>query len=138
MAVQRTDFNTLDIGFQFPVSTYSISEDWHSAYIQAVGDDSELYNRINLIPHISVLTLAMAEMSKNISLPEGAILVSQTLEFYRPVHLNDSITAIATVTEKLKSRRLDLLAIGLRLFNQNNEEIAFAETRFTLNYSQRI
>jgi acyl dehydratase len=80
----------------------------------------------------------MAEMSKNISLPEGAILVSQTLEFYRPVHLNDSITAIATVTEKLKSRRLDLLAIGLRLFNQNNEEIAFAETRFILNYSQRI
>ncbi len=138
MAVQRTDFSTLDIGFQFPVSTYSIGEDWRSAYIQAVRDDSELYNQTNLVPHISVLALAMAEMSKNISLPEGAILVSQTLEFYRPVHLNDSITTAATVTEKLQSRRLDLLAIGLRLFNQNNEEIAFAETRFILNYSQRI
>lgn len=138
MAAQKTDFSTIDIGFQFPVSTYTIGADWCSAYTRAVGDDGELYNQTNLVPHISVLTLAMAEMSKNISLPEGAVLVSQTLEFCRPICLNDSVTATATVTEKLHSRRLDLLAIGLRLFNQNNEEIAFAETKFILNYSQKI
>ncbi len=136
-AAEKIDYSALDVGFRFPPLKFTITEDICSAYMQVIGEDNKLYRQTNLVPPMSVLALAMAEMSKNISFPEGAILVSQTLEFYHPVRLNDILTAAAEVVEKLQSKRLSLLTIKLRLFNQHNDEVASAETCFALGYRQK-
>lgn len=134
---ERIDYGALDVGFRFPPLKFTITKDICSAYMQVVGEDNKLYRQTDLVPPMFVLALAIAEMSKNISFPEGAILVSQTLEFYHPVHLNDILTAGAEVVEKLQSKRLSLLTIKLRLLNQHNDEVASAETGFVLGYGQK-
>lgn len=138
MAAQKIDFSSLDVGFEFPPARFVIAEDWYESYAEAVGEDTELCHRTGLVSPMSVLALAMAEMSKNASLPEGSIHVSQTIEFHQALHLRDMVTATATVTQKIQSRRVNLLTVSLRLYNQKNEQVACAETEFILGYSYGV
>ncbi len=135
MSRDKTDYSSLDVGFEFPPTKFVITEDWYSRYADAVGEDIGLCRRTGLVSPMSVLALTMAEMSRKASLPEGSIHVSQTFEFYQALHLNDVVTATAGVTQRLRSRRVDLLTISFRLYNQNNEQVASAETEFILGHN---
>lgn len=135
MAGHKIDYASLDVGFEFPPAKFVITQDWYKAYLQAVGEDIELCRDTALVSPLSALALAMAEMSKSASMPEGSIHVSQTFEFQRALRLNDTIIATATVTHRLRSRKVNLLTVGLRLSDQNGKQIAYAETEFILGYS---
>ncbi len=135
MSEDKFDYSSLDIDFEFPPAKFAITEDWYAEYAEAVGEDTGLCRETELVSPMSILALAMAEMSKKASLPEGSIHVSQTFEFRRALHLNDVITAIAKVTQRLRSRRVDLLTIRFHLYDQSDEQVASAETEFILGHS---
>ncbi len=135
MAGRKIDYSSLDVGFEFPPMNLVITEDWYEAYAEAVGEDIGLCRKTGLVSPMAMLALAMAEMSRSASVPEGSIHVSQTLEFHQALRLNDIVTATAAVTQKIQSRKVNLLTVSLRLSNQKNEQIACAETEFVLGYS---
>jgi len=131
---QKIDYNELNIGYEFPQASFHLDSATVSAYLKAVGESSTLYLNTGLVPPMAAIALAMAVLSRTISLPEGAIHVSQELELCHIITLKDTITSLAKVTKKLKSSKFHLLTIELHLHNQDNVEVLWGQTEFILPF----
>jgi len=81
---------------------------------------------------MAVAAYAMAALTKSISLPAGAIHVSQNIEFIDTVSIKDTITSYARVTKKQARGRLHLLTIDLDVFNQNQKQVLSEKISFIL------
>lgn len=134
MPKQKIDYSELNTGFEFPQTSFLLDSATVSTYLKAVGESSTLYPDPTLVPPMAAITLAMASLSKSISLPEGAIHVSQELEFRHAITLKDTITSSAKVTKKLKSSKFHLLTIELHLFNQDKVKVLSGQTEFILPF----
>ncbi len=134
MQKQKIDYSELTTGYEFPQTSFRVDTTMVAAYLRAVDDTTTLYRNTNLVPPMALVALAMAALSKSISLPEGAIHVSQELEFLDTVSPKDTITSSARVSRKQKSGRFHLLTIELHLRSQNNVEVLSAQTEFILPF----
>lgn len=103
-------------------------------YRRATGEDNPLYQNTNLVPPMAAMALAMAALSQSISLPEGAIHVSQELDFLHSVNTNDTLTSMAKVTKRLKSSKFHLLTIEMQLHNQDGIEVLSGQIEFILPF----
>ena len=131
---QKIDYSELTTGYEFPQTSFRLNSNMVTAYLKAVNDNNTLYRDANLVPPMAIVALTMATLAKSISLPEGAIHVSQELEFLNTVSLQDTITSRAKVSRKQKSGRFHLLTIELHLHNQNKIEIICGQTEFILPF----
>jgi hypothetical protein len=131
---QKIDYSELTTGYEFPQTSFRLDATMIVSYLKAVDDTTPFYKDTNLVPPMALVALAMAGLSKNISLPEGAIHVSQELEFLNTVSPEDTITSYAKVSRKQKSGRFHLLTIDLHLHSQNNKEVLFGQTEFILPF----
>ena len=134
MPKQKIDYSELNEGYEFPQTSFRLDSATVSAYLTAVGESSTLYLNTSLVPPMAAIALAMAALSKSISLPEGAIHISQELEFHHIISLKDTITSSAKVTKKLKSSKFHLLTIELHLLNQDKVEVLWGQTEFILPF----
>jgi acyl dehydratase len=74
------------------------------------------------------ITLGLSAPIIGMKLPgQGCALVSISSEFYRPVKVGDTITAIAEVVAKNEAKRL--VELSLKFTNQHNEEVAAGHAR---------
>jgi hypothetical protein len=131
---QKIDYSELTTGYEFPQTSFRVDTSMIVSYLTAIDDTTSFYQDTNLVPPMALVALAMAELSKSISLPEGAIHVSQELEFLNTVSPKDLITSHAKVSRKQKSGRFHLLTIDLHLRSQNNVEVLFGQTEFILPF----
>jgi len=129
---QRVDYSQLEVGYQFPPSSYKLDAPMVSTYLKAVEDTSRLYQDTKLVPPMAIAAYAMAALSKSICLPPGAIHVSQELEFIDTVSVNDSLISYARVSRKHSRGKFHLLAIDLNVFNQNQKAVLVGKTSFIL------
>jgi len=131
---QKIDYSELTTGYEFPKSTFRLDQTMVATYRKAAGESSPLYQNTNQVPPMAVMALAMAALSQTISLPEGAIHVSQELEFLHIISTSDTITSIARVAKKLKSSKFHLLGIELHLHNQDGVEVLSGQTELILPF----
>ncbi len=129
---QKVEYSQLEAGYQFPASSYKLDATTVATYLKAVEDTSHLYQDTKLVPPMAVAAYAMAALSQGISLPPGTIHVSQELEFIDTVSVNDSLTSHAKVNRKQSRGKFHLLAIDLRVFNQNQQAVLAGKTTFIL------
>jgi hypothetical protein len=132
MTEQAVNYNDLITGYEFPPATFLIDSELADTYASAVGDTNSLYKDINAVPPTAAFAFAMTALSRGISLPAGAIHVSQDMEFSAMIHPGDSITSRAKITRNQKRGQLHMLSIGLQLFNQYNDLVAAGSTDFIL------
>lgn len=129
---QKVEYSELEAGYEFPPSSYKIDSSIVSAYLQAIEEVSSLYQDTELVPPVAVAAYSMAELSENISLPPGAIHVSQELEFIDVVSTNDTLTSFARVSRKHSRGKLHVLTIDLNVFNQIQKAVLAGRTSFIL------
>lgn len=129
---QKTEYSQLEVGYNFPPSSYKLDHSIVSTYLKAVEDASSLYQDTNLVPPMAVAAYTMKALSEGISLPLGTIHVSQELEFIATVSISDSLTSYARVTRQQTRGKLHLLTIKLNVFNQNQKAVLAGETSFIL------
>lgn len=129
---QKIEYHQLEVGYSFPPTTHLTGLSTLAAYLKAVGETSNLYQGTGLVPPLAVAAFAMAALAEGISLPAGAIQVSQELEFLSLVRLGDTLTSRAKVRKKQDRGRLHLLTIGLTVLNQRQEPVLTGETSFIL------
>jgi acyl dehydratase len=119
-------------GYEFPPSTYKLDSSTVATYLKAVEETSSLYQDTEVVPPTAIAAYAMAALSENISLPPGAIHVSQEFEFLDSVTINDTLISCAKVSRKQSRGKFHLLTINLNVFNQNQKAVLTGKTSFIL------
>jgi acyl dehydratase len=133
-------YSQLEVGYEFPPGNYKLDASKVALFLKAVDDTSPLYqdNRSalslskRLVPPMAVAALAMATLSNTISLPPGAIHVSQELSFVKTVSLDDNLTSYARLSRTQKRGKLHLITVDLNVRNQNQQTVLTGKTSFIL------
>lgn len=128
----KLDYRQMEVGHEFPPTSYKLGVSMVSTYLKAVDETTQLYRDIELVPPMAIAAYAMAALSQGISLPQGTIHVSQELEFMGTVSIRDTITCHAEVSRKQNRGRLHLMTIDLDVFNQNQKKVLAGKVGFAL------
>ncbi len=98
-----------------------LTGDMNPIHIDAEYSKTTRFENI-VVPGLMVARLISAVMTKATF---GNVYSGQTLKFIKPVYIGDTITAAATVIEKLEEKRR--VRIRTECFNQNQELVITGE-----------
>lgn len=129
---RKIEYRQLEVGYEFPPTSYQLSPSMTAIYLSAVEETSRLYQYTELIPPMAIAAFAMAALSESISLPPGVIHVSQEVEFIDTVSIKDTFTSFAKVARKQKRGKLCLLTIDLTVFKEKQKAVLAGKTSFML------
>ena len=90
------------------------------------------YEEQGIVPPMAIAALSMAAMSELITLPPGAIHVSQELQFLDTVSVDEDLTSQAKVNRKVERGNIRMLTIGINVLNQQKSTVLTGETSFIL------
>ena len=135
---QKVEFDQLEAGYEFPPSSYKLDASTVSTYLKAVDESSSLYQDTGLVPPMAIVASAMAALAECISMPPGAIHVSQELEFKDTVNISDSLTSNARVNRKQSRGKLHLLVVDLNISNENQKIVLTGQTSFILPVQDEV
>lgn len=136
MSQQKIDYGKLTGGYEFAPSCFSIGVEKTNKYLDAVDGSKSIYEKNNTVPPMSIAALAMTAMAEGLSMPPGAIHVSQDIRFLNPVRINEHLTSYARVNRVVKRGKLHMLSIGINVVNDKNISVLAGETSFILPVSQ--
>lgn len=136
MPQQKIDYEKLTTGFEFEPSGFRIDGESMRKYLDAVDGDKSIYEKDNIVPPMSVAALAMTAMAEGISMPPGAVHVSQDIQFLNTVRINEELTSVARVNRIVKRGKIHMLSIGINVVNEQNTSVLEGETSFILPVSQ--
>ena len=136
MSQQKIDYEKLTTGYEFKPSGFRIDRNSMDKYLDAVDGDKSLYEKDNIVPPMSIAALAMTAMAEGLSMPPGAIHVSQDIQFLNPVRINENLTSYARVNRVVKRGKIHMLNIGVNVVNERNISVLAGETSFILPVSQ--
>ena len=140
MQQPRLQYNQLEVGYEFPPTSYDLTPETVARYLEAVDEQSSLYYQqyeadvlISLVPPTALVAYSIAALSKHLLLPPGSIHVTQEIESLKPVSVGTKITCRATVSRKQDRGNLRLLTIDLGIFDQNEELVLSGKTGFIVS-----
>jgi hypothetical protein len=136
MAHQKIDYEKLTTGYEFVPSGFSIDAESVDKYLDAVDGSKGIYKKNNTVPPMSIAALAMTAMAEGLSMPPGAIHVSQEITFRNSARINENLTSHARVNRIVKRGKLHMLSIGINVINDKNIPVLEGETSFILPVSQ--
>ena len=136
MSQQKIDYEKLTTGYEFKPSGLLIDRNSIDKYLDAVDGDKSLYEKDNIVPPMSIAALAMTAMAEGISMPPGAVHVSQDIQFLNTVRINEELTSVARVNRIVNRGKIHMLSIGINVVNEQNTSVLEGETSFILPVSQ--
>lgn len=128
----QIDYSQLEEGYEFPPASIRLEKAEVARYIRAVEETDTLYRDSSLVPPMAVAAHAMAALSKGISLPPGAIHVSQELNFLDTVNTGDTIISRSKVSRNQNRGKFHMLTVDLNVYKQDNKPILNGRTSFIL------
>ena len=129
---EQIDYRQLEAGYEFPPISYRIDSSMVDAYLEAVEEDSSLYRDSDLVPPMAIAAQALAALSKAVSFPDGAVHISQVVEFVDTADTRDTITSYASVGRIQKRSRFHLLSINLSACKDGDRVVFRGKTDFIL------
>ena len=129
---EQIDYRQLEAGYEFPPASFRVDSAMVDAYLEAVEEDSSLYRDSDLVPPMAIAAQALAALSKTVSFPDGAVHVSQVVEFVDTADTRDAITSYASVGRIQKRSRFYLLSINLNACKDGNRVVFRGRTDFIL------
>jgi len=129
---QKIEYKQLEVGYAFSPASYRLEPSRIALYLKAVEETSTLYRDSGLVPPMAVAANAITALSQDISLPEGAVHVSQELEFCDVARVNDTITCYSRVSRKQVRGQIHLMTVDFHMENQQKKIILTGKTSFIL------
>ena len=136
MSQQKIDYEKLITGYEFEPSCFRIDGDSMQKYLDAVDGEKSIYEKDNIVPPMSIAALAMTAMAEGLSMPPGAVHVSQDIQFLNTVRIDEELTSYARVNRIVKRGKIHMLSIGINVVNDKNISVLAGETSFILPVSQ--
>ncbi|MAF84895.1 MAG: hypothetical protein CL875_00155 [Dehalococcoidales bacterium] len=114
----------LDVGYEFPPSSYELEPLVIAKYLEAVGRPSEQNSPApEFVPPMAIAAYTMNAVAESFALPPGSIHASQELEFLKLVPVGTTIDCHGRVAQKVNRGQLHLLVIELEALNQDRERV---------------
>ena len=132
MTPQKIEYEKLAAGYEFEPAEFVLDSERVKAYLEAVEGDTNIYEKDGTAPPMAVAALSLAAMAEGISMPPGAIHVSQDVKFLGPVGPGDRLVSRARVNRKVERGKIRMLAIGIDVTNEKQEAVLSGETSFIL------
>lgn len=132
MTPQKIDYKQLTTGYEFEPASFRLSYESVMAYLDAVESNKQIYKKDGIAPPMAIAALALAAMAARISMPPGAVHVSQDLQFLGLVGFNETLTSYAKVNRKVERGKIHMLSIGIKVMNQKQQTVLSGETSFIL------
>ncbi len=129
---QKIDIREVAAGYEFPPVSYQIGSARVADSLGAVDEVNAPYRDTGLVPPVAVAALALAALSEGMTMPPGAIHVSQEVEFLATVSTADTVTSRATVARSQNRGKFHMVTVALRVVNQGEKEVMAAKTSFIL------
>ena len=115
-------FKQLPVGFEFPPTSYQLTQPVIAKYLEAVGETSDLLTS-GIVPPLAIAACAMTALSHSFTVPPGSIHASQELEFLRVVPIGTSISCGGKIAQKLERGSLNLVILEINVTNQAGEKV---------------
>jgi acyl dehydratase len=106
--------SALDKGYEFPETTFTLSDDWAGAYVAAVEDEAIASFR-GYVPPMSIAALGVRAMLEHASLPPGTLHAGQELAFAAPVRRGETLAIGARIATRGERAGWVLMGIELRV-----------------------
>ena len=115
-------FKQLPIGFEFPPTSYELTESVIAKYLEAVGEETDFLNS-GIVPALAIAACAMTALSQSVTVPPGSIHASQELEFLKAVPIGASVSCGGKIAQNLERGRLNLIVLEINVLNQAGEKV---------------
>jgi acyl dehydratase len=112
----------LAVGYEFPSTSYELSQSVIGKYLEAVGGQQHFLTK-GIVPPLAMAAYAMTALSQSFSVPKGAIHAAQELEFLKSVPIGATISCSGKVVQKVQRGPLYLLALEINALNQDKEKV---------------
>lgn len=129
MPPKTVAYEDLNPGFEFPPATHTLEPQTVAAYLRAIGEAGDVESgRTTAVPPAAVAALAMRSLMARLTLSPGSVLLSQDLEFLRPVQVGETVTSRASVSKKQERAGLKMVAFELAVFNVAGNKVMAGRT----------
>ena len=115
-------FEQLNVGYEFPSTSYQLSESFISKYLVAVGEQQD-FIASGIVPPLAIAVCAMSSLSQALTVPPGSIHASQEFEFLKLVPIGTTISCGGKIAQKLQRGKLHLVMLEINALNQDKEKI---------------
>ena len=119
---RKIDIREVAAGYEFPPVSYQVDSVRVADYLGAVDEDNALYRDTGLVPPMAVAALALAALSRGMTMPPGAIHVSQEVEFLAAVSTADTVISQATVARSQNRGKFHMVTVDLSVVNQEDDD----------------
>ena len=110
-APPRVSLSDLPKGHQFPSTTFQVTDDYVSRYVEAVQDANTVYRERGLAPPLAIAAKALGALLDVLDLPDGTLHVGQEVAAHAGVPLGATLTLAGQVTERLERAGLIITVI---------------------------
>ena len=100
-------------GHEFPSTTFTLSEVWVNAYIDAVGDAAIAAVGDTFVPPMAIAALAIRALIEASPLPPGTLHAGQELSFHRAAQIGDELTVTAAIVSRGERAGWVLMSVDL-------------------------
>lgn len=101
----------LAVGHEFPPARLTLRPQDVALYLEAVGDENELYRDDGYVPPTALVAYALGELFRIIDLPAGAIHSAQELSLSRPVASSEEVVFRIRLTRNATMRGMRFLSV---------------------------
>jgi acyl dehydratase len=115
-------FKQLPVGFEFPPTSYELTEAVITKYLEAVGEETDFLTQ-GIVPPLAIAACAMTALSQSFTVPPGSIHASQELEFIKMVPIGASVSCGGKIAQKLERGSLNLVILEINVLNQAGEKV---------------
>ena len=109
----RALLTDLPKGHEFPATELQVTQDVVAAYVDAVGDDNEIYASAGLAPPLAVAARALGALLELMELPAGTLHTGQELTCTAAVPIGARLTVSGRIAQR--SARAGLIISGIEL-----------------------
>jgi acyl dehydratase len=115
-------FKQLPVGFEFPPTSYELSESIVAKYLEAV-DESADFLTLGVVPPLAIAACAMTALAQSFTVPPGSIHASQELEFLKPVPIGSRVSCGGKIAQKLARGSLNLVMLEISVLDEDGERV---------------
>lgn len=110
-----TTLAALQKGYEFPETTFTLSDGWVGGYVAAVEDEAIASLGSDYVPPMAIAALGVRAMLEHSSLPPGTLHAGQELAFSSPVRRGETLAVSARVASRGERAGWVLMGIELRV-----------------------
>jgi acyl dehydratase len=113
-------FKQLPVGFEFPATSYELSELIIAKYLEAVGESAD-FLELGFVPPLAIAACAMTALAQSFTVPPGSIHASQELEFLKTVPIGAKVSCHGKIAQKMARGSLNLVILEIRVLDESGE-----------------